>query len=343
MARFKNNFDFLRFLFAICVVITHSFALSGLPDSDEWMIQWTNNQVSFSAIGLSGFFTISGYFIYISLMRSDNLWIYFKKRFLRIFPGLFVVLLLSLCFVPFVYKGTSPLFKNDSFITYLPYNLSLYGFQGTVSGVFENLSYHAINGSLWTIRYEFSLYILLIGLFFIKSKKSLKLIATASILLLMLICYKFNVLQIYDRTLFNLQGINLLNLGTFFVTGALLAQLNFGNWKHSVIIPVVFLLILLTLYLGMYSDVKHILFPVLVMSVGYLPIQILQRFSAYGDASYGIYIYSFPIQQLLVYYFSPSLWMLLLTSTVSSILMGYVSWHIIEKRALQFKPKLKLQ
>ena len=337
MARFKNNFDFLRFIFAICVVITHSFALAGLPDSDEWMIQWTNNQVSFSAIGLSGFFTISGYFIYISLMRSDNLWIYLKKRFLRIFPGLFVVLLLSLCFVPFVYNGTPPLFKNDSFITYLPYNMSLYGFQGTISGVFENLSYRSINGSLWTIRYEFSLYIVLIGLFFIKSKKSLKLIGTATILLLMLICYKFNVLQIYDRSLFNLQGIHILNLGTFFVAGVLLAQLNFKSWKHSVFIPVVFLLILLALYLGIYSDVKHILFPVLVMSVGYLPIQILQRFSAYGDASYGIYIYSFPIQQLLVYYFSPSLTYLILYSISISVGFGYVSWHFVEEKALNYK------
>lgn len=337
MSRFKNNFDFLRFLFAICVIITHSFALLGISENEEWMVKLTNHQLSFSAIGLAGFFTISGYFIYISLMHSNHVLEYLKKRFLRIFPGLTVVLLLSLVMVAIIYEGNASLLNNHSYLTYLPYNISLYGFQGTISGVFENLPYKSINGSIWTIRYEFSLYIGLIALFFIKHKKAAKWIITSVILILMIIAYQSNFLQAHDRQLFNIRGIHLFNLGTFFVSGALLAQFNFQKCKHGVLILIALLGIVLSLYFELYSVVKHILFPVLVLSLGFYPVQFLQRFSNYGDASYGIYIYSFPIQQLLVYYFSPNLIYMLVSSVLLSIVFGYLSWHTIEKRALRLK------
>lgn len=137
----------MRFLFALFVLISHSFALLGNGDK-EWLLLFTKNQLSFSDIGLAGFFVISGYFIYKSMERSNGVWDYLKKRCLRVFPALFVVLLGTIICIPFIYKGDVPLLENTSFWTYFPNNFSLYGFQGTVDGVFSNHPYRSINGSL---------------------------------------------------------------------------------------------------------------------------------------------------------------------------------------------------
>ncbi len=337
MVRHKNNFDFLRFLFAIFVIITHSFALSGISDKKEWLVAFTHHQTSFSAIGLSGFFTISGYFIYVSLMRSPNLKIYFKKRLLRIIPGLLVVLLLTLCIIPLLYTGSEPLLTNTSYFTYLPHNISLYGFQGPIDGVFEKLPYHSINGSLWTIQYEFSLYVALIMLYFIKPLKNVQLWSTISLLVIMIVLYRTNFYNVHNSQVFQILGVHVLNLGGFFVAGAVLAQFEFKKWNHLRIVAITAALILIAFYLGIYNDVKHVLFPLCIMSLGFIPIKFMQRFSNYGDGSYGIYIYAFPIQQILIYNFNLDLVEFIIYSIILSIIMGYISWHLVEKRALRLK------
>ena len=84
--RHTNNFDFLRLLFAVWVIITHSYPLTGQPEQDLlWKI--TNGQTAFSYISVRGFFAISGYLIIQSLLRSNNLMDYYWKRILRIFPA----------------------------------------------------------------------------------------------------------------------------------------------------------------------------------------------------------------------------------------------------------------
>ena len=98
-----NNFDFLRFVFAILVVVSHSYPLSGDNESSQWIYKITNGQLVLAQIGLSGFFVISGYFIFQSLQRSKSILDYLKKRFLRLFPALSVVLLLSILLAPFVF------------------------------------------------------------------------------------------------------------------------------------------------------------------------------------------------------------------------------------------------
>jgi peptidoglycan/LPS O-acetylase OafA/YrhL len=60
------------------------------------------------------------------------------------------------------------------------------------------------------------------------------------------------------------------------------------------------------------------------------------------DASYVIYIYSIPIQQTLMYFFKLKTYELIILSVMCSIVFGYLSWHIIEKRALKYKRKFIL-
>jgi len=212
------------------------------------------------------------------------------------------------------------LLKNTTFWTYLPFNLSLYGFQGVVKGVFDSNNYHAINGSLWTIRYEFSLYVALSCLFFVKGYKK----ATMSLLVfvfgLFYIEYNFYLSRLGGASLFNLLGVHVLNLGTFFIGGSVLASLDFKDWKNRNQIGVIaLLLLLLAVYFGYYELLKHVLFSISILSIGLYPLPVLSNFGKLGDSSYGIYIYSFPIQQLLVYFGVNTIDSLLLLSILISI------------------------
>ncbi|RMB57424.1 acyltransferase [Dokdonia sinensis] len=339
MKRHYNNFDFLRFLFAIFVIITHSFALSGVGEEKEWLYAITNRQLSFSGLGLSGFFVISGFFIYRSCERSRNLWDYLKKRVLRVFPGLLVVLVLSLLIVPFIYEGETSLLSNRSYWTYGPYNLSLYGFQGVISGVFDHHPYKSINGSLWTIRYEFSLYLAIALLFLVRKQKRLIVALVCVVLLVMMFLFHFALDQVGGAEIAGMVGVHILNLGGFFVVGTLLATLDFEKWNSLLLVGVSFVLILVSIHLDFFITTKHLLLPLVVLGIGFIPLKGISSFSKYGDASYGIYIYAFPIQQLLLYFLKPSILVFILSSMSLAIIFGYLSWHLIEKKALELKSK----
>lgn len=341
----KNNFDFLRFVFAIFVVVSHSFPLSGSHENAQWIYQFTNGQIVLASIGLNGFFVISGFFIFQSLQRSKSISNYLRKRFLRLFPGLLVLLTLTLIIVPFIYNSKIPFFSNKEFYTYLPNNLVLYGFQSGIKGVFDTNSYHSINGSLWTLRYEFSLYIALTFLFFIKNKKYLIRIILLLSFLVLFFVNNFYLERFAGSSVLGMQGYHILNFTAFFVAGSLLSSLGFNLvqnrntpfFVYSIIFSLIILI--LSIYFNYYSNLKHIIFPIVILLIGYIQIPVISNFSKIGDMSYGIYIYGFPVAQTLMFFFNLTTFQLMMLSLVISILFGYYSWHLIEKKALRYKNK----
>ena len=69
----SNNFDFLRFIFALLVVISHSYPLSGNSENAQWIYRLTDGQMNYASLGLNGFFIISGFFFYKVLRVVDLL------------------------------------------------------------------------------------------------------------------------------------------------------------------------------------------------------------------------------------------------------------------------------
>ncbi|WP_223600751.1 acyltransferase [Chryseobacterium sp. GVT01B] len=334
----SNNFDFLRLVFASLVIITHSYALSGATQGDP-LSQLTNSQMEFSYLGVHGFFIISGYLIFKSLLRCKGLADYYWKRLLRLFPALLVVLFLTVLLAPAVYESSVPYLQNKSVYTYIPQNLTLFFRQKGIGGVFENNPYkHSINGSLWTICYEFSMYVMVSLLFFIRKKAFVKTV----VILLFISSYILTIFQPYFLygvfVKLGLGSNHFYNLMCFFAGGMVLTYLNASKRTENILIIASFIVLIVSVYLNISQYTCYITLPLLVILIGERSTRYINKVGeVIGDTSYGIYIYSFPIQQALVYFFKLDTVMLFIFSLPLSILLGYISWHLIEKRALSYK------
>jgi peptidoglycan/LPS O-acetylase OafA/YrhL len=336
----QNNFDFLRLIFAASVIITHSYPLSGAQECD-WLCQLTAGQYTFSWIAVRGFFVISGYLIFQSMERSKNLLGFYWKRLLRLFPALAVVLVLTVALGPFVYENDTPYLLNKKVRTYIPNNLRLYRIQYDIPGIFDqNPHKSAINGSLWTLPFEFTMYIALSVLFFIRKKRRL----TVLILLLIFLCLaKLDILNFAEiqKWKFFLLDWYLIELGVYFSAGALLAGLNIARLPPGslrIILALSLMLFVAATGHQSFSLASVTLLPLFIISAGLCPISGISNVTKYiGDLSYGIYIYGFPVQQTLVYFFRFDHISLMCTSLVISAILAYASWHLVEKPALKYK------
>jgi len=330
----KNNFDFFRLLFATLVFVTHSYVITG-NDEIDFLHHATSGKISLSYIGVRGFFIISGYLIFQSLLRSKNIIDYMWKRILRLIPGLFVMLIFTLCVVPWVYeKPKLSLLQNPSYLSYLPNNLILYKPQFVIEGIFDSNPFKSsINGSLWTIQYEFTLYLILIILFAVRNNQ----IYTRVILIGAFITLFFgntiflDSLKIYEE--------HLLDFGYFFFAGALLSAFSFGDVrKKKIIILVSMAIVIFSIPTAYFSVTKLLVLPVLITLLSSSSTRYINDIGVkIGDLSYGIYIYAFPIQQTIVYFTGCNTLELIISGMTITTIVSVVSWHFIEKKALSYK------
>src|SRR5271168_144646 len=88
-----NNFTLLRFSAAMTVLFAHSVAALGLPPSAEFFYQ----RIGFSLgeMGLDMLFVTSGFLVTASLFSRQDLIGYFWARALRVYPALWVMLILT--------------------------------------------------------------------------------------------------------------------------------------------------------------------------------------------------------------------------------------------------------
>lgn len=221
----SNNFDFIRFVAASLVIYSHAFPLSA-GNEGELLKDLTQSQWSFGSLSVAVFFIISGFLIAQSYDQGRNPIKYIKARVLRIFPGLACVLVLS-AFVlgPIVTQlPMKEYFCNLQTYQYLK-SVFLYPLYWNLPGVFENNFYSpSVNGSLWTIPFEFFFYgvVLLLGILKLLQKKNINFALFLSFLLL----------EIYKHQLFPIEGhfmslprYSLIELGLYFSAGMLLYSL----------------------------------------------------------------------------------------------------------------------
>lgn len=349
MGKFSNNFDFLRFLAAMFVIISHSFAIKGMKEPGV-------GSLSLGGLGVMIFFVLSGYLITKSLITSKNIIQFYWNRFLRIIPAL---IFLSLFIILIIGALSTTLDLADYFSSketwqYMWYCVTLFRYHDQIPSVFESNPFpSAINGSLWTLRYEVAIYLIvgMIGLF----KKLKKPAFFVCLFILSVFCTI--IFSIYNDLFISSITPHVPNIiialiieynnifyamsmfSSYFLCGSLF---HFYQDKIQFTIPKLLfftIIFILSLFIG-YS---HLLFlcsvPYLLLHLGNIKNKYLNNFSAKGDFSYGLYIFAFPIQQLIIYYTNNniSIEIFIVLASIFTLIMSYISWHLIEKKALEYK------
>jgi peptidoglycan/LPS O-acetylase OafA/YrhL len=327
-----NNFDALRFAASSLVIFSHAFPLSyGSTEKLEPLARMSGNQVTFGVLAVDIFFILSGALIAMSFLRSKTLLQFCANRALRLLPGLAGMLILA-NFVLGPAVTTMPLeeyFLDPEFIDHLA-NIFMLRPRYALPGVFENLPWpNAISGVLWTLKYEVLCYVMtaILGV--------IGFLRPYPILVLVGICMVGPfVIDPEHASLYQF-----MMLFRFFGAGILLYL-----WRDRITISNSRALTSLSvLVLGCIFGGFEILFVLfgtyLVAFVGLSPLINLVRFGDRGDFSYGIYIYGFPAQQLASYWMGESIswWSNLIIAYPITLVLAYLSWNLVEKRALGWK------
>ena len=336
LGRHDNNFDLIRFAAAALVLFSHAYPLSGI--GPEPILALTGYE-SGGAIGVATFFVISGYLVAASYLRANDLRQYARNRALRIFPGLIVVVLLAIF-------GLGPIVTTLPAAEYFS-DLTTWGYLGNavmainhnLPGVFlDNPFPKAVNGSLWTLPYEMTMYVGIgaLGVLGLLGRRpAVAAVAAASLAIAIAVHYGWLVLP---RLLGLADPNQFFKLGYFFFAGSLLYLLGDGLRYRWPIAAALTALWVATFGTPVGWVVYLLAWPYLVIYLAQIPSRWAQRFGRYGDFSYGLYIYAFPIQQLLVWSRPwDNVHLYAAAAFCATLPFAVASWHLVEAPALQFK------
>jgi peptidoglycan/LPS O-acetylase OafA/YrhL len=336
-----NNFDFIRLVAAFSVWYVHCsiFCSAGAFGS---LIPILSRGAVFA------FFTVSGYFVTASFVNhQQRLLPYVRNRFLRIFPALCVVILLS-TFVMGPQVTTLHLRKYFHSLETWHYlkGLLIFPMQYTLPGVFkDNLISSAINSPLWSLRYEVGCYIgvAVLGYFRVLHARMLLLIFTAFYLLSLYnyLGYLNWVTVVPFLSMPQLPLNSTLSLAVAFcpafVGGAIMYLARDKIPVKGVYALAGLVLMALSYWLWGECLIYQVGFIYGVIYLGFAKIP-LHHFTKYGDFSYGMYIYAWPIQQIFLQYNKHVGFLTFLAVTsVIAFLCAVLSWFYVEKPALSYK------
>lgn len=325
-----NNFNLLRILAALGVLVSHAYPIS-LGQGTAEPLSAIFGRVTLGTVSVMIFFSISGFFITRSFAGRSSLARFMQARCLRLFPALVVVLLVTVA-VCGLWLTTAPpgVFWRAS-VGYFLHNVTLFFPSYDLPGVFTANPYGPpINGSLWTLSYEVLCYlgVVLAGLAGLLERPRLFAVA----LIGFAIAYGVNTIQpLHPR------ADSLLMLGLPFAIG-----MSFWVWRR--VIPLSVPLAVILLIFAYLARQTAIIEPVLALAlsyvvfvIGYARIPLLAGYNRLGDYSYGTYVYAFPIQQLLASFGIVTPLANMTAALPLTLICAVLSWHLIEAPAMRMK------
>src|SRR5260221_4222595 len=163
-----NNFGALRLAAAVSVVFSHSFLIAEGSEANEPFVWITGNQCILGLVGVFVFFIISGYLVTESYCRHPAPGQFAVRRMLRIYPGLLAnVLICAFLIGPMVSAlPVGAYLAGPELRQFLVKTLTLDPGPLQLSGVLfaDNSVGLLVNGSLWTLRYEVMMYLMILAL-----------------------------------------------------------------------------------------------------------------------------------------------------------------------------------
>lgn len=328
ISRGNNNLDLIRLLAAISVIVYHSFPLNpqwGLTDP----IKDSFGYMTTGGLAVKVFFFISGILVTNSLLSRKSTIHFMISRTFRIFPGLAFVLILTALVIGPIFT-TMPLidyFKSGQPLVYILKNLSLQT-QYFLPGLFEGNKY-GVNGSLWTIHYEVFAYVVLLGIYLLGIAKSQWLSSLACI------CIIIEPISPLKGVLFASSDNNAIYLlAPCFALGSLLA-INKDLYKSNIITPVI---MFISQFIFTNEAISSLLMcaSVCLALLHISSLEIVKKIRVRQDISYGVYLWGFPIQQVISQSFHFGFFANVLLSILLTMAIALVSWVVIEKPAINF-------
>ncbi len=328
----KNNFDLLRLALAFTVCLAHLGEVSGV--TAFYPLEW----YFYSGVAVDCFFIVSGFLIFRSYDRSSGLFSYFNKRLRRIYPAYVTVILLAAIFLPLIIQPSEKILFSQEWFRYLFSNLVFMNFlQPDLPGIFATNPLQVINPPLWTIKVEvmFYLSVPLIFLLFKNRRKWFVLctLYAASVCYSMFLLYLHNKngLDIYLKLEKQLPG----QLAFFLGGGGTYLYFSFFKkhfWKF--LLPA--LLFLAIKGFSFAPPLYPLALAITVVSFAvFFPY--LGNWGKYGDISYGVYIYHFPIIQVFTAFnlFAGHPWLTFVVLILAILFTAACSYHLIERPFLR--------
>ena len=349
--RAGNNFGFLRVVFALLVIVSHSPVLIDGNNSRELWNQIFGPTFSLGGLGVDGFFLISGYLITKSFQSSKTIGAYLFKRVLRIYPGFLVAYAISFVFVGWLAGGKLSAMTWIAWLKQFIYMLLLNG-PRELDGVFAQLPFPALNGSMWTIGLEFQCYLLVIvaGVCGLLQKRWIYLAITLCLVPIALshsfnlhvpLPYKDVIPYYYAPTTTLNDSLRFMAIflcgGAFYLFRDEIVYTDRGAFfAAAMLVPMLFN--------------YHLVEPGLAILGGYLlfwfsfrKVKALNGIGRKVDLSYGIYLYAWPIQSLLILYIADiSPWTVTIIASAISAAFAYVSWTLVEYPCLLLKGERRI-
>lgn len=334
-----NNFNLLRMLAAMAVLVSHSFPLVHGLGTPEPL-----NRVGYSlgGVAVDVFFVTSGFLVTASLLRLERLPAFFRARALRIFPALLVMVpILVFLYGPvFTTLSLDDYFTHSKTWKFLAKNITLLaGFRRDLPGVFDHAPFpETVNGSLWTMPLEVRCYLAVALLWWALSRLRARRTGFAWVVLAATIAF-WLMFQLALRGAAD--HWHAFRLFFMFFSGAALQVFRDRIPLHGGLAAAMVALLLATAWMpSAFFWVYPLVLGYVVLYAAYVPGGALRGYNRLGDYSYGIYIYAFPIQQALVASV-PGIGVpaLMAWSAAMTLACAVASWHWIEKPALAFKSR----
>jgi peptidoglycan/LPS O-acetylase OafA/YrhL len=336
LVRGNNNFDLVRLMAALTVMLGHSYGLQSMKSEP---VLWFTHRESFGSLAVYAFFLISGMLVSASFANQSSVWRFVGLRVLRIWPG-------ALACAAFIVLVVGPIFSGWPAFAFLSDPQTLRWFfhngllidpvGGPLPQLFEVNHFRSlVNATVWTLPVELKCYViaLVAGLLgCIGSKwRTLAVVVLAGAVFAMFANQPPNLVWLHD---FFIQPIAYSFYPVpFFLLGMLLYA-----FRDRVVIHWMPVLVLLIPYVVLrYSRFAPILlYPIIaygVLCLGATPW--LRRIVPKHDYSYGIYLYGFVVQQSLSgLYPTMNNYLSLVFTVPITVALAALSWHLVERPSI---------
>jgi peptidoglycan/LPS O-acetylase OafA/YrhL len=323
----NNSFDLIRHVAALSVLYSHHFAISGRAEPA------VGGMFSLGGFAVVVFFAISGYLVSKSFTRCTDFLDFLGRRSLRIFPAYIVCCLIMIYVLGLAYTNQAWwefLTDKQNLSLFLSYSLFVHE---AIPVTFEG--YHlsqAVNGSLWTLPVEFACYLLLGGL--LSFSKTFKPMLCAIVFLV--VAYLWVTATQSTLKIWYVSAYLVAAFASSFFVGALLGMTE-STWKRGSVRFWLGCTAAVIMYVTRNKPdamiIAHLLVPVIVIFIGASFSE--KVVAGKYDISYGIYIYAFPVQQIMINATPLGFWSSMAVSFLVTSILASASWFFIEKPAIK--------